>query len=191
MESTSRNITKQETENARNNKYEGSMSTFKKRLPIISLFLREKKFLINTEFQVQFMASLLLVSIVSMSIIYLANDYFFHSYIEKGEALNLPPDHPFFLMIMEQKRFMTKVFIGVSLSIGSIACLWGLFYSHKIAGPLHRLQRYFTEAAAQNSSLNNKIYFREDDFFQEVPQSINLYIDSVNSREKGKLDKVA
>lgn len=154
------------------------MSQIKKRSPIVSLLLREKKFLINTDFQVQFIASLLLISIVSMSIIYLANDYFFHSYISKGQALHLPPDHPFFLMIHEQKRFMTKVFVGVALSISSVAILWGLFYSHKIAGPLYRLQRYFSEAAAGSTQLN-KIYFRDDDFFQEVPASINLYIDSM------------
>jgi len=168
----------------RNNNYEGPMSTTKKRLPIVSLFLREKKFLINVDFQIQFIASLLLISIVSMSIIYLANDYFFHSYMAKGQALNLPPDHPFFLMIHEQKQFMTKVFIAVAASISSIAILWGLFYSHKIAGPLHRLQRYFTDAAAQNSHLQSKIYFRDDDFFQEVPASINLYIDSVKNDHK-------
>lgn len=184
---------KMHTTHKRNNNYEGPMSTNKKRLPIVSLFLGEKKFLINTDFQIQFIASLLLISIVSMSIIYLANDYFFHSYMQKGEALNLPPDHPFFLMIHEQKRFMTKVFIGVASSISSIAILWGLFYSHKIAGPLYRLQRYFTEAATLNTQLSSKIYFRDNDFFQEVPDSINLYIDSVNAPKgnKEKMDEAA
>lgn len=187
---TSENI--QASTDKRNNKYEGPMATNKKRLPIVSLFLGEKKFLINTDFQIQFIASLLLISIVSMSIIYLANDYFFHSYMEKGQALNLPPDHPFFLMIHEQKRFMTKVFIAVATSISGVACLWGLFYSHKIAGPLYRLQRYFTEAATLNSQLQNKIYFRDDDFFQEVPDSINRYIDSVKAEKaQENLEKVA
>jgi hypothetical protein len=168
------------------------MSTNKKKMPLISLIMREKKFLINSDFQIQFIASFLLISIVSMSIIYLANDYFFHSYMQKGQALNLPPDHPFFLMIHEQKQFMTKVFIAVAASISGIACLWGLFYSHKIAGPLYRLQRYFIDAAMENSQLKNKIYFREDDFFQEVPESINRYIDSVNAnKEQENLNKEA
>lgn len=180
------------TNNQRNNNYEGTMSTTQKRLPIISLFLGEKKFLINTDFQIQFIASLLLISIVSMSIIYLANDYFFHTYMQKGQLLNLPPDHPYFLMIHEQKRFMTKVFIAVALSISSVAIIWGLFYSHKIAGPLYRLQRYFTDAAALNTELKNKIYFRDEDFFQEVPDSINRYIDSMNEKNQNpKMDKVA
>lgn len=184
MEALSNNKTNtNETISKRNNKYEGPMSTTKKKLPIVSLFLGEKKFLINTDFQVQFIASLLLISIVSMSIIYLANDYFFHSYMQKGQALNLPPDHPFFLMIHEQKQFMTRVFIAVAGSISSVAILWGLFYSHKIAGPLYRLQRYFIEAATENTQLKNKIYFRDDDFFQEVPASINRYIDSVNPKD--------
>ena len=153
---------------------------FKKRIPLVSLFLREKKFLINNNFQIQFMFSILLISICSMSIIYLANDYFFYSYMQKGEALNLPPDHPFFLMIHEQKKFMTNVFIVVGFSISGIAGLWGLFYSHKIAGPLFRLQKYFIEAAIESVPLKNKIYFRDDDFFQEVPESINKYIESIS-----------
>lgn len=173
--------------NDRKNNYEGSMSSTKKRLPIVSLFLGEKKFLINADFQIQFIASLLLISIVSMSIIYLANDYFFHTYMQKGQLLNLPPDHPYFLMIHEQKRFMTKVFITVAFSISSVAIIWGLFYSHKIAGPLYRLQRYFTDAAIESTELKSKIYFRDDDFFQEVPVSINRYIDSVNDKSK-KMD---
>ena len=160
---------------------EASMSAKKTRNNLLSLFLGEKQFLINGHFQIQFIASLILISIISMSIIYLANDYFFHSYMMKGEALHLPPDHPFFLMIHEQQRFMTKVFITVALSISSIALLWGLFYSHKIAGPLYRLQQYFNHAAVKNTHLSHKIYFREGDFFQEVPDSINRYIDSVNN----------
>jgi hypothetical protein len=156
-----------------------TMLSTKKRIPIISLILGEKKFLINNNFQIQFMISLLLISICSMSVIYLANDYFFHSYMQRGEALNLPPDHPFFLMILEQKKFMTNVFMVVAASISAIAGLWGLFYSHKIAGPLYRLQKYFTQAAVDSAPLKKKIYFRDDDFFQEVPDSINKYIDSV------------
>jgi hypothetical protein len=167
---------------------------FKKRIPVISLLLREKKFLINTPFQIQFMSSLIIVSLVSMGIIYIANDYFFHSYIARGQSLNLPPDHPFFLMIREQKQFMTKVFIMVSSAISLLAATWGLFYSHKIAGPLYRLHNYFTEAATKASPLDKKIYFREDDFFQEIPTSINNYIDSTNgviNEEEENHEKVA
>lgn len=150
---------------------------------LISLITGEKKFLININFQMQFMFSLILISIISMSIIYLANDYFFQTYMHKGEVLNLPPDHPFFLMIQEQKSFMTKVYLLVAGSISAIACLWGLFYSHKIAGPLYRLNKYFIDAAAAGVPLEKKVYFREDDFFQEVPESINKYIDGIHAKK--------
>ncbi|MBC7714385.1 MAG: hypothetical protein H7177_13655 [Rhizobacter sp.] len=167
------------------NNQDPTMKTMKKRIPIVSLLLREKKFLINNDFQIQFMISLLLISICSMSVIYLANDYFFHSYIQRGEALNLPPDHPFFLMIHEQKKFMTNVFIIVAGTISAMAGLWGLFYSHKIAGPMFRLQKYFNQAAVDSSPLSKKIYFRDNDFFQELPESINKYIDSIEKTRAG------
>jgi methyl-accepting chemotaxis protein len=164
-----------------NKNQEQVMKDGKKRMAVISLITGEKKFLINKNFQIQFMISLLIISICSMSVIYLANDYFFHSYMQRGEALNLPPDHPFFLMIHEQKKFMTNVFMVVAVTISAMAGLWGLFFSHKIAGPLYRLQRYFTQAAIDNTPLNKKVYFRDNDFFQEVPDSINKYIDSMKA----------
>ena len=167
------------------NNQDKTMQTSKKRIPLVSLLLREKKFLINNDFQIQFMISVLLISICSMSIIYLANDYFFHSYMQRGEALNLPPDHPFFLMIHEQKKFMTKMFIIVAVAISGTAGIWGLFYSHKIAGPLYRLHQYFTQASLDSNPLK-KVYFRDGDFFQEVPDSINKYIDSMQEAAKDK-----
>lgn len=165
------------------------MSKVRRKLAIVSLITGEKKFLINFSFQIQFMASLIIISVVSLAIVYMANDYFFHSYLQKGRDLNLSPDHPFFLMIHEQKLFMAKVFIAVASSISVISCLWGLFYSHKIAGPLWRLEKYFLQAAKDNESLNQKIYFRENDFFQEIPESINRYIDSMKTNASSAHDK--
>lgn len=157
---------------------------FEKRAPILALIFREKKFLINPDFQLKFMVSLIMISVCSMGIIYLANNYFFETYLKKGEALQLPPDHPFFLMIREQKGFMAKVFLAVSLGISSAVCLWGLFYSHKIAGPLYRLEKYFTNHAIEGKDLNDEIRFREEDFFQEIPASINKYINGRKSIQR-------
>lgn len=149
---------------------------FEKRSPLLALILREKRFLINPDFQLKFIVSLIMISVCSMGVIYLANHYFFETYLQKGEALQLPPDHPFFLMIREQKAFMAKVFLVVSMAISTTVCLWGLFYSHKIAGPLYRLERYFVNHAIEGKDLIDEIRFREEDFFQEIPASINKYI---------------
>lgn len=157
---------------------------YEKRSPILALIFREKRFLINPDFQLKFMVSLIMISVCSMGIIYLANHYFFETYLKKGEALQLPPDHPFFLMIREQKGFMAKVFLAVSLAISSAVCLWGLFYSHKIAGPLYRLEKYFTNHAIEGKDLNEEIRFREEDFFQEIPASINKYIQGRKSLKR-------
>ncbi len=170
---------------------------FEKRSPLLALIFREKKFLINPDFQLKFMVSLIMISVCSMGIIYLANNYFFDTYLKKGEALQLPPDHPFFLMIREQKGFMAKVFLTVSLAISSAVCLWGLFYSHKIAGPLYRLEKYFMNHAIEGKDLNDEIRFREEDFFQEIPASINKYINGRkslirdNHKEQNDTDQAA
>jgi hypothetical protein len=160
-----------------------------KRIPLVSLALREKKFLINDVFQIKFMISLICVSLFSMGIMYLANQYFFEIYMAKGKALNLPPDHPFYLMILEQKKFMFNVFLISSVISTAILAFWGLFYSHKIAGPLYRLHHYFIDAGIKGKVLNKKIYFRDNDFFQEIPNSINKYIESMRMEENNQHNK--
>lgn len=153
---------------------------FKTRLPIVSLVLREKKFFINPTFQLQFMGWMVIISIISMALIYMANLYFFSTYLDKVASFNLAPDHPYYLLIHEQKEFLTKVFLSVSLLISSVVCLWGLFYSHKIAGPMYRLEQYFNHAARTGKPIEAKIYFRKTDFFQNIPESINKYVESSN-----------
>ena len=98
----------------------------------------------------------------------------------KGEALGLPEDHAFFILIKEQRELMTSIFVGVALFISFIIGLWGMFFSHRIAGPLYRLTRFFTEAK-ENTSKNQRaklrpIFFRKNDFFLEVPDAINDFL---------------
>ena len=50
---------------------------------------------------------------------------------------------------------------------------------------MFRLQKYFTQAAVDSNPLSKKIYFRDDDFFQELPESINKYIDSMEKTRAG------
>lgn len=142
-----------------------------------------KIYLINAHFQYRFMASIILLMIFSMAIIYGANFYFFETFITKGQSLNLPENHTFFILIRQQQEFMTKVFFGVAIILSTVTGVWGLFYSHRIAGPLYRLNLYFRNAAQDKDSKLRPVNFRENDFFQEVPEAINNYFDSLKVEE--------
>lgn len=142
------------------------------------IFLQGKIYLINPDFQWRFMGYVILTVVFSISIMFISNYLFFESFIAKGEALGLPENHAFFVLIKEQRETMTTIFLFVSVFISFVIGMWGLFFSHRIAGPLYRLRRYFTDATetADSEQKLDPIFFRQNDFFLEVPDSINEYL---------------
>lgn len=155
---------------------------------IVQFFMGGKVYLINPKFQYRFMANVILITIFSMTIIYGANYYFFDNFIAKGQELKLPVNHSFFVIIKQQQEFMGKIFLAVSLILTTVIGVWGLFYSHRIAGPLYRLNLYFREAANKKSEDLPPVNFRENDFFQEIPVAINTYLASVQTITDSKED---
>lgn len=141
-----------------------------------SLFMG-RIFLINPKFQYKFMASVMLVAVFTIGIVYFANYYFFENLIMKGEMLQLPQDHAFFILIKEQREMMSGIFLIVCLTLTLGIGLWGLLFSHRIAGPLYRLNRQFQEASQGKADLQN-LKFRKNDFFPELPETINEYFRS-------------
>lgn len=92
-----------------------------------------------------------------------------------GVASGLPINHPYFVLIADQKSLMNSLFL-LCVSFSLLFFIgWGLFISHKIAGPLHRLTRFFEETDALH--FERRLSFRPRDFFQEIPKAINQWMD--------------
>lgn len=162
----------------KNGEYMNSLSKKNVERPKIYRFLFQgRKFLINPSFQKKFMGFVLSSVIISMGVMYGANWVFFNKFITYGEKLNLPQNHPFYRLLLEQQDFMTTVFFISSFILCLTLGVAGLFFSHRIAGPLFRLNKVFSDAHEQNVELK-EIHFRHDDFFQEVPVAINKYLES-------------
>jgi hypothetical protein len=144
---------------------------------LIKFFIYGRKYWINQPFQMKFLTTLLLVIGANISFIYLSNYLFIQNFIEEGKTLGLPPGHELYQLLQYQQQVLSKFFIVLSLSVSMSVGLWGLFFSHKICGPLFRLTREFEEAAAEKRNIK-EIRFREDDFFHELETSINRYVDA-------------
>lgn len=145
-----------------------------KRNKVYRLLFQGRKFLINPPFQKKFMGFILLSVIFSMGVMHGANWVFFNKFMKYGETLNLPSNHPFYRLLLEQQEFMTMVFIVSSTILSIILCTFGLFFSHRIAGPIYRIEKVFNDATNENQKVS-EIHFRHDDFFQEIPCAINQY----------------
>lgn len=60
-----------------------------------------------------------------------------------------------------------------------------LIFSHKIAGPLYRLTLFLRQSPVEND-INNypKLSFRKEDFFQEIPDKVNSFTETLIKRVK-------
>jgi len=130
---------------------------------------KRHKFLINPRFQISVIKQMVLLTCVVIAIFYGANFYHFWSLNQQGLALGLPPSHVFFVFMRNQQTTMNIFFLVTSVLALLTIVGYGLFLSHRIAGPLHRLKKYLGE-----EKTNSPLSFRENDYFPEVAEAVNL-----------------
>lgn len=126
----------------------------------------------------------MILVVFSVAAVYVGLQYFFIDLIESGIEKNLNHDHIYFNVIYSQQVYFSNflLLIGVVLTIGTL--VWGLYFSHRIAGPLYKLDKYFGDAKNSPGKKLAPLSFRKDDFFQEVSTSINDYLEANNLLEK-------
>ena len=133
--------------------------------------IQRKILLINPNFQLTFLAYMLGFSVVAIGVFYIANLYFFAKFQAMGVSVHLPPDHVFFQFLDGQKHTMNMVFLVTAFVSFLALTLGGLFLSHRVSGPLHRLHQHMLDVAAGKTT--GEVQFRKGDFFQELPESYN------------------
>lgn len=130
-----------------------------------------KILLINPRFQLIFLGYVLGMSVLAIGVFYLANMYFFWKFSAMGVSLQLPENHAFFQFINEQKKTMNMVFAVTAFVSFVLLLLGALLLSHRVAGPLHRLNQHMLNMAAGRT--RHDVQFRKGDFFQELSTSFN------------------
>lgn len=146
---------------------------------------RARNFLIAPAFQKAVIFYSILLSLPLLSIQYLSMRYFFNRYTLDGNSIGLQADHPFFKFIKEQEAFMNSVFLFTALLLVIVNALFGLVISHRIAGPIHHLKKYFRQFRSGESKA---LSFRKRDFFPELPKIINEALNPNPKKDQQKLD---
>ncbi len=132
------------------------------------------KYLINPPFQMRFILYTVISSVVSISIAYCANCYFFWKFRELGLIYKIPFDHVFYVFLAKQEVMMNWIFVLAAALIYIFLLVFGLIFSHRIAGPLVKLTYYLN--SVENYSQLKEIKFRKNDFFQEIATSYNKMV---------------
>lgn len=139
-----------------------------------------KSLLINKEFQLTFIilngVLLTLLTLGYALAIYLFFDNFFTLGLENG----LSEDHIFFQFISKQR---TDIFIFFTITYISSLILFlyiSFKISHKVAGPLYRLNEHLKEVVETGSL--KEIKFRKGDYFMEIQDNFNKMVERTNAK---------
>lgn len=145
---------------------------------------RRSKLLINPKFQVAFMRNLIFLNIGICAIFYLAHSYFFWQGRELGNSIQLPSEHVFYRFLDEQQRILNLISIGTMFVVSTMIVFFGLLYSHRIAGPVYRFQKYLKNKVEGKDV--GELSFREEDYFPELAESLNKYIEHQEGKKAHK-----
>jgi len=122
------------------------------------------------KFQITFiLVNWFFLSLLAYSSYYTVSDSF--SLLRSiGERMRLSNSSGYMKFIASQELFILQnMIISVGLAF-IVSMLVTLVLSHKVAGPVYRVKKYFEELDPDNPEA---IKFRQGDFFEDLPEVIN------------------
>ena len=132
---------------------------------------QRKNYLIDKKFQLGVIYKFLALSFVNVVSFYLIIIYFFNDLNQRASEVGLDKKHIFFSFLNDQNQFMNYLFIIVGiLNVVLIVCA-GIYYSHKVAGPLYRLSKFFQSVNSVKDLAEVKV--RDGDYVGDLQDSIN------------------
>ena len=91
------------------------------------------------------------------------------------EYVKLDPRGPELARLKSLQGEMSSALIFLQVGFLMVTFLVSIFLSHRIAGPLFKLRKFF--AAAKAGNYTQRIQFRKADHFQELAESYNEMMD--------------
>lgn len=143
---------------------------------------RRRIYLINPRFQLKISLYICLILLIASSIypviIYdLMNS--FAAYIAQHE--------PAKSALLEGKKFdLITVLTLWQLGFLALTFIVTIFFSHKIAGPLFKLQKFFR--TVRDGGTREKLFFRKGDYFTDIAEDFNETFDSLAKTFKDDIE---
>ncbi len=109
--------------------------------------------------------------------VFFMQNLFFERFFAIGSGIGLPEDHIFFRFISTQHDEWNMTFFGMALLIIFSLVGAGIILSHRIAGPLYRLEKHL-EGLGEGKKLT-ALKFRKNDYFQDLAQSYNQHMEKI------------
>lgn len=130
-----------------------------------------KHYYIYPKFQRQFLSIIIFMVMTACTLYYAVIWYFFTSFYNKGSESGIPADHVYFKFLDNLAAEMNLMMLIGTLILVGLFLMIGVIVSHKIAGPLVRMQSEFTRM--KESDKIHPIVFRQGDYFQDITVPFN------------------
>lgn len=135
-------------------------------------------YLINPRFQLRFSALVTMAVLISSLIYPFAIYDLMENFIAYVSSHS--PEQVTQLTARRTDLIMTLILWQIGFS--SMIFIVCVFFSHKIAGPVYKLMKFFS--GARQGHLSDKLYFRKGDYFHELAADYNDTMDTILEKQR-------
>lgn len=144
-----------------------------------------KNFLIMPKFQLTLVAANLFISLSCFLFVAFENHLAFNVLRNLAIQKNLSPSHPYFKFLSLQAYTLNSHLLGAFFFSILLSMIGTIYLSHKLAGPLVRLKRYFSDLEAGTSGIENELRFRKGDYIADLAPTINKVLRGLSQKSQG------
>ncbi len=139
-----------------------------------------RKYVINFKFQAAFIRKALFIAGCILGAQWFALQYIFLRFNIYADSLSYDSSKLFYEFLNDQAMMLNHTFLWMCLFTPICIFLWGVFQSHRIAGPLHNLKNKLHKIRQLKdiSEINmiEETRFRRSDYFHELADEYNKTI---------------
>jgi len=145
----------------------------------LSLLFRRKKVFANRQVQMKYLV-LLIVS-MAVPLLFAIGCLYYLIFTVMAEQLGIPESIAYNLFPVV-KKINTVLAIGLP-PLFLLLIWWGTVFSHRIAGPLQRIEKELTKVT-HSHDFSHRIHLRKSDDVKPIADAINKLLDSLHKKDK-------
>jgi hypothetical protein len=139
-------------------------------------------YVVNPGFQYRVLLAANVLGLALAGGLFALSRFFAGRVLAEAASLHLAADHPFIVFLQRRDASLLTLCLVGGVFILCIFNVLGLFASHRIAGPLHRLRKHLD--AAGEGATSADVRFRDGDYFPELAKACNRLMARVRGLEE-------
>ena len=140
----------------------------------MNLANRKEKKIVNLRLQYKFLGFTLLMSLISIMVIYMGSLYIFWNFEQTGYSVGLPEGHIFFKFIGEKRLFMNCILLIFIPILTLIIGFTGIRFLRRIIDPIYKITKHLEELNETGEIKEIKLH--NNDYFIDLENEFNKYI---------------